>query len=167
MLLSKFDELPDTARVWVYGLDKELGPEAEPMLLNEVDGFLKNWSAHGEPLSAAREWREKRFLTVAVDQDRAGASGCSIDGLFRALKSLEPKIGASIVTSGLVFFRGKNGRIRAVTRDEFGELGSAGEVDGDTEVFDPSVTTMAEWRGRFASRVADSWHASLIPARAG
>ena len=73
----------------------------------------------------------------------------------------------AIVTSGLIFFRNKDGRIRSVTRDEFSELGDAGTVDGDTQVFDPSVTTLREWRSRFRSRAADSWHASLLKARTG
>lgn len=167
MLVNKFEELPDTARVWVYGVDKDVDGNSQSALLREVDAYLSDWTAHGVPLSAARDWRENRFLTIAVDQEQAGASGCSIDGLFRTLKGLEQKIGAGIVTSGLIFLRGRNRTIRSVTRDEFSELGAAGDVDGDTEVFDPSVITLGEWRARFTSRAADSWHASLLPARAG
>jgi hypothetical protein len=162
MLLIPFDEFPDTARVWVYGVDRELGEAPKAKLLGEVDNYLTQWTAHGVPLSAARDWSDDRFLTIAVDQNRAGASGCSIDGLFRTLKSLEAQLGAAIVTSGLIFFRDKDGQIRSVTRDEFSELGSAGTVSGDTQVFDPSVTTLGEWRSRFRSRAADSWHGSLL-----
>lgn len=165
MLEIPFEELPDSARVWVYGSDRELGAEAESRLLGEVDSYLTHWTAHGVPLSAARSWRDGRFLTIAVDQSRAGASGCSIDGLFRALKSLEKEIEASVVTSGLIFFRARDGKIRAVTRDEFSELGTSGQVDGGTEVFDLSVTSLGEWRARFASRAEHSWHAALLPAR--
>lgn len=165
-MLTEFEGLPDNARVWVYGVDRPLDESGASRLMSEVDNYLTTWTAHGAPLSAARHWRDNRFLTVAVDQNRAGASGCSIDGLFRTLKSLEPNLGAAVVTSGLVFFRGKDGKIRSVTRDEFSELGASGEVDGDTEVFDPSVTTLGEWRARFASRASDSWHGSLLPTRA-
>jgi len=162
MLITPFTEFPNTARVWVYGVDGELDEEARSTLLAEVDNYLTQWTAHGVSLSAARDWRDGRFLTVAVDQNRAGASGCSIDGLFRTLKGLESQIGAAIVTSGVIFFREEGGAIRSVTRDEFTELGTAGKVNGDTEVFDPSVTTLGEWRSRFRSRAADSWHGSLL-----
>ncbi|HUQ19247.1 MAG TPA: hypothetical protein VM099_06505 [Gemmatimonadaceae bacterium] len=166
MLNTPFDELPETARVWVYGADKPLESRAEEELLSAVDSYLTRWTAHGTPLSAARDWRECRFLTIAVDQEQAGASGCSIDGLFRTLKTIEKSLDASIVTSGLIFFRDRSGVIQSVTREQFSELGAAGEVDGDTEVFDLSVTSLAEWRARFSSRTAASWHASLLPARA-
>src|SRR5437868_14075777 len=89
MLTKDFEELPDNARVWVYGADRRVDGNAGKTLLNEVDNYLTNWKAHGMPLTAARDWRENRFLTIAVDQNQAGASGCSIDGLFRTLKSLE------------------------------------------------------------------------------
>ncbi|HVD61831.1 MAG TPA: hypothetical protein VNC11_13240 [Gemmatimonadaceae bacterium] len=166
MLTTPFEEMPDTARVWVYGADKPVGPAAEKELLGQVDNYLTTWTAHGTPLSAARDWQEGRFLTITVDQEQAGASGCSIDGLFRTLKSIEKSLGASVVTSGLIFFRDHSGNIRSVTRDEFSELGAAGEIDGDTEVFDLSVTSLAEWRARFSSKAQHSWHASLLPARA-
>ena len=165
-MLTAFEELPDSSRVWVYGVDREIESRAESLLLAEVDDYLTKWTAHGVPLSAARKW-DGRFLTVAVDQNRAGASGCSIDGLFRTLKSLEQNIGAALVTSGLVFFRGKDGAIHSVTRDEFTKLGASGEVNGETEVFDPSVTSLGEWRARFSSHASSSWHHSLLPSRAG
>lgn len=165
-MLTAFQDLPDNARVWVYGVDRDLDRTKESILLQEVDNYLTTWNAHGVPLSAGRHWKDGRFLTVAVDQNRAGASGCSIDGLYRTLKSVEPRIGAAVVTSGLVFFRGKDGRIRSVTRDEFSRLAATGEIDGKTEVFDPSVTSLGEWRARFSSHASDSWHRSLLSTRA-
>ena len=158
-----FASLPDSARVWVYGADKPLSSDATNHLLEKTDRFLKGWKAHGVDLHSSRDWSDGRFLTIAVDQEREGASGCSIDVLFRALKGLEKQLGANLVTSGLVYFRGRDGEIKAVTREEFTDLASKGEIDGQTEVFDLSVTTLGEWRGRFRSKVEDSWHASLLP----
>ena len=158
-----FDSLPDSARVWVYGSDRELGEGGEKQLLSTVDSFLDQWKAHGNPLSSSRDWREGRFLTVAVDQEQAGASGCSIDGLFRNLKDLEKTIGVQLVPSGLVYFRGRDGHVRAVSRNEFSDAAARGEIDSDTEVFDLSVTSLGEWKGRFKSRAEDSWHRALMP----
>ena len=70
------------------------------------------------------------------------------------------------MTSGLIFYRDKQGEIRAVSRDDFGEAAARGEVDADTQVFDLSVTTLGEWRSRFSSRAGDSWHSALLSASA-
>lgn len=165
MPITDFSQLPDSARVWVYGADKPLDSRSTELLLEETDRFLRGWKAHGIDLHSARDWSEGRFLTIAVDQEREGASGCSIDTLFRTLKGLERQLGANLVTSGLVYFRARDGEIRAVTRDEFADLAGKGEIDGKTEVFDLSVTTLGEWRARFRSLAEDSWHAALISER--
>ena len=162
MPISTLDALPDSARVWVYGSEPALGKKNADAMLAEVDSFLGSWKAHGVPLHSARDWSDDRFLTIAVDQEQEGASGCSIDGLFRTLKALEAKVGGQLVTSGLVYYRGRDGEIRAVSRDHFTQLSNEGEIDNDSEVFDLSVTGLGEWRSRFRSRAADSWHASLM-----
>lgn len=162
MPLVPLEELPDSARTWVFGADKTLEAPATDTLLREVDRFLSQWNAHGAPLTVGRDWKDGRFLTVAVDQSTAGASGCSIDGLFRSLKSLEPKLGASMVTSGLVFYRDIKGKIHSVDRERFTALSAEGKIQPDTRVFDPAMTTLGEWRVRFEVDAAKSWHAGLL-----
>src|SRR3981081_1894283 len=149
MPLVELTDLPDSARTWVFGANETLEGPASATLLAEVYRFLSQWKAHGSPLTVGRDWKYGRFLTVAVDQSTAGASGCSIDGLFRSLKALEPTLGASLVTSGLIFYRDPKGNIQAVDREEFADLGAEGKITRDTRVFDPTVTTLGEWRTRF------------------
>jgi hypothetical protein len=162
MPTTAFDALPDLARVWVFAADRPVrGAQAE-RLLAEVDRYLAGWKAHGLPLTCAREWRDEHFLAVGVDQSQAHATGCSIDGLFRSLRTLEPEVGASLVGGGRVFYRDAGGAVRAVTREEFAELGRRGEVGADTPVFDPTVRTLGEWFDHFETTVAKSWHAELL-----
>lgn len=161
MPVVPFETLPDNSRTWVFGADRNLTEQQSQQLLKGVDRFLPTWTAHGSPLTVGRDWRYGRFLTIAVDQSSAGASGCSIDGLFRTLKSLEPTLGASLVTSGLVFFR-EGGAVQSVDRERFAELGAEGSIQPQTNAFDPTVTTLGEWRARFELPVRDSWHAKLF-----
>ena len=163
MPLVKIEDLPDDARTWVFGSDRTLDAGASDTLLKEVDRFLPEWKAHGAPLTVGKDWKYGRFLTVAVDQSTAGASGCSIDGLFRTLKALEPKLGASLVTSGLIFFRDEKGAIESVDREEFTALGGEGKIGLETQVFDPTVTSLGDWRARFQLDASQSWHSALLP----
>lgn len=159
-----FSSLPDDARVWVFASDTPITGVAADRLLGEVDRFLDGWAAHGLPLACGRDWCEDRFLTIAVDQRQAHASGCSIDGLFRALRALEPVLGASLVAGGRVFYRTRDGEVTGVARDEFAALGAAGAVDRDTLVFDTSVITLGDWRDHFETQLGRSWHAQLVGA---
>lgn len=166
MPLVPFDTLPDSARVWVFACDRPLDDNATCRLLGEVDRFLAHWQAHGHPLDGARDWRHDRFLTVAVDQRTAGASGCSIDGLYRALRALQDALGVDLLTGGVLYYRDRGGDVAAVTRRDFTALAARGEVNRDTIVFDLTVDSLGQWRDRFEAPASAGWHVRLIPAEA-
>jgi hypothetical protein len=157
-----FEKLPDDARVWIFGAEAELDPRARNRLLDAVDGFLSQWNAHGEPLICAREWHDDRFLVIGVDQSTAGASGCSIDGLFRTIARLEPELGTKLLGGGRVYYRDAGGRVVATTRSAFAALARDASVGPDTTVFDTSLTSLGAWRETFERPIRESWHAQLI-----
>ncbi len=164
MPLVAFDTLPDDARLWVFGARAPLDDVDAPRLLGAVDGFLKTWKAHGSPLTCARDFREEYFLLVAVDEGASDASGCSIDGLFRLLQQAEAGVGTSLVGGGVVYFRDKLGLVHALAREDFVRLAATGEVDGDTPVFDTTLTSVGDLRTKFERPARESWHADLIPS---
>ena len=157
-----FDSLPGDARVWVFGAADTLDDRGSDRLLDAVDGFLAQWHAHGAPLRCARDWRDDRFLAIGVDQSTAGASGCSIDGLFRTLARLEPEIGTSLLGGGRVYYRDAHGAVQAVDRERFGELAASGVIGPDSSVFDTSLTSADAWRAAFERPLRESWHAQLV-----
>jgi hypothetical protein len=157
-----FDRLPDHARVWVFGASSPLAPASRDQLLAVVDAYLDQWQAHGAPLTCARDWRDERFLVVGVDQSVAGASGCSIDALFRALQGLEREVGTSLVAGGRVFFRDTNGNVRCTDRPTFARLAGSKQVGASTPVFDVTVTSAGDYRARFERVAGESWHAALL-----
>ena len=124
-----------------------------------VDAFLDSWAAHGVPLRCAREWRDDRFLAVGVDQSLEGASGCSIDGLFRTLKTLEPTLGTTLLGGGRVYWRAADGAVQMADRERFARQAGA---DAALPVFDTTVTAAGDWRERFERPLAESWHAQLV-----
>jgi len=158
-----FRSLPDDARLWVFAASDPIAGERAHRLLAAVDEWLVDWKAHDEPLTCAREWRDDRFLAIGVDQSTAGASGCSIDALFRVLQDLQGALGTSLLGGGRVFYRDRDGHVVATDRSTFASRARAGEVDADTLVFDTSVITVASYRSSFMRRAGDSWHRDLLP----
>lgn len=162
MPLIPFDALPDDSRTWIFATDHPLETEAAGRLLEEVDAYLEQWKVHGEPLQCARRWVDDHFLLVGVDSSTANASGCSIDGLFRALQRLEPVIGTRLVGGGRIGYRDAAGGAHVVARDEFAQLANAGEVTRETPVFDTSLTTAGEIRDGFERPAGESWAATYF-----
>lgn len=165
MPVVPFETLPDAARVWVFGSDHPLTEAGTAALLKGVDEHLADWKAHGAPLTVSRKWRDGRFLMVAVDQSTAGATGCSIDGLFRVLQQLEREIGASLVGGGRVFYRDSHGTVQSAMRSDLARLAAEGAITKDSVVFDTSLTDLGTWRASFERPAKSSWAAELIAPR--
>jgi hypothetical protein len=135
---------------------------AADQLLAAVDAFLAQWRAHGDPLTCARDWRDDRFLAVGVDQSTAGASGCSIDGLFRVLQGLEPQLGSRMVGGGRVFYRDLNGEVQSVERHELKALRDSGAIKENSVVFDTSLTDLGSLRQGFERPARKSWAKGML-----
>lgn len=163
MPIVPFSALPDSARLWVFASDQPIVGAIAESVLASVDRFLAEWRAHGVPLRSARDWRDDRFLAVAVDVNEENASGCSIDGLFRTLQQLERQIGTRLVGGGRVFYR-VDSKIETATRDELLERVRSGAVTRATPVFDTSIVTAADWRSKFERPAAESWMSGLFVA---
>jgi hypothetical protein len=162
--MSRLKALPDSARLWAFGASRVLEPHEAALLLERVDAFVLKWAAHGHPLAAAREWREGRFLLVAVDDRVTPPSGCSIDALVRTLAGLEAELGLELVGNAPVWYRDAEGRPMRVSRARFKALAQEGVITAETPVFDLSLTRLSEFReGRFEGPAGQHWHARLLP----
>lgn len=163
MPVVPFDTLPSESQLWLFGAAAPIDDVDEQRVLATVDTFLKGWKAHGQPLYAARDWRDGRFLAVAVDTSREGASGCSIDGLFRELKAIEGGIGTTMLDRSLVFYRDDAGFVHGVSREDFTTLAARGNIGPATPVMDLSLTDVGAYRASFVRPAKDSWHRALLP----
>lgn len=163
MNIAALDGFPDSARVWVFGSDRELGGAEAGSVLDAVDGFLAQWTAHGVPLRAARSWCYGRFLVVAVDIESAPPSGCSIDALVTVLRGFEDRLGVRFLGNEAIWYRDARGSIRRASRPRFRALAADGEVLPESVVFDNSITALAELRGgRWEGPARERWHAAFF-----
>jgi hypothetical protein len=154
-----FDQLPPDARLWIFPASRRLSDDEQARVLAAADAFIDQWLAHGVPLNAARDIRHNQFVLIGVDEQAAGASGCSIDALVRSMGQLQSSLGLELIEHGPVLYR-NGGAIARVSREEFGKLASTGQVSLDTVVFDNTLARVADLRaGRWEVRAADSWHA--------
>jgi hypothetical protein len=95
----------DDARIWIFQADRELNVTEITKIENALSSFLLNWNAHGTVLSAAFEVRNAFHLIIALDESKAGASGCSIDSLTREVKELGSQLGIDFFNRMLVVYK--------------------------------------------------------------
>src|SRR5688572_3717194 len=105
-----FQQLPGTARIWIYQSDRALSLEDEKILSDALMTFCNQWAVHGEPMDTSFEIRYNRLLVLAANDH---ASGCSIDSSVRIVKDAGTKVGVDFFNRGLVAFL-ESGKVHVV-----------------------------------------------------
>lgn len=81
-------QFPDESRVWIYTANRKVDKVDQEKMSTEINSFLDKWAAHGSPLLATSTWLNTYQLAVVLDENQAGASGCSIDSQTRFIRDL-------------------------------------------------------------------------------
>lgn len=154
--VKRITDMPAHARVWVYKAGRDLG-QAEQKLVRERGGaFTSEWSAHGAQLDACVDVMLDRFVVIAVDEEQALASGCSIDKSVGFIKQLEHDLNLMLTDRMLVMYE-RDGRVQSCHLDELPTLLSEGDLSGETFIFDDLVLTVADLHARFRIPLRSSW----------
>jgi hypothetical protein len=102
-MLADFHTLPEQARIWLYACEKKLTQSQQDYILNVISEELKGWNAHKKPLTAGVSILENHFIVVALDENKNGAIGCSIDTLQNTIQKIEKELSFSIINR-LVYY---------------------------------------------------------------
>jgi len=149
-------DLPDHARVWVYKTARDLSQAEQNLVRDRGASFTSTWAAHGAPLDATVEVLHDRFVVVAVDEEQAMASGCSIDKSVGFIKQLEHDLNLMLTDRMIVVYEA-DGRITSCRLQDLPHLLTDGVISADTIVYDDLVPTVGELRTRFRVPMRSTW----------
>lgn len=160
-MLVTFDSLPDTSRVWIYQSSRAFNEEEEKEIAKALDIFLEEWTAHGSELKAAYEINYRRFIVLALDQQYASASGCSIDASVRFIQQLEEKYQIVLLDKMNVSFK-QGPYITYKPLQEFKKMAKAKAISKNTIVFNNLVVNKQEYINHWEVPASESWHGRFI-----
>ena len=149
-------DLPDHARVWVYKTARDLSQAEQNLVRDRGAAFTGSWAAHGAPLDATVEVLHNRFVVVAVDEEQAMASGCSIDKSVGFIKNLEHDLNLMLTDRMIVVYEGADG-ITSCRLQDLPALLQEGLITGDTVVYDDLVPSLGDLRTRFRMPLLSTW----------
>ena len=165
-----FDELPATARAWVYQTNRPLTETEESYALELGQQFTNQWAAHGNALRASVKVFHRHFLVVAVDEQFNAASGCSIDSSVAFVRELEQKFTSA--GSPISFFDRtqiafwQNDDIQLLPMNQAKKRVKEENISPDTITFNNSVTTLGAFENQWKIPVKDSWLTRYLPQSA-
>jgi hypothetical protein len=154
-------QFSENSRVWIYQSNKELMVDQTARLESQLNAFAQNWTAHNNQLKATGIVQYNRFIILLVDENQAGASGCSIDKSVRFMKELENEYQINLFDRFNLAYRDGE-EIKSVSRNDFEELIKAGTITKNSIVFNNLVQTLDELKTKWEVPLKDSWHIQLF-----
>ncbi|HYK75380.1 MAG TPA: ABC transporter ATPase [Daejeonella sp.] len=154
--------ISEHSRVWIYQSNRVLTPVEEQQIQQKLDDFTAQWQAHGHQLLAKGEIRHQRFVILSVDEQQAGATGCSIDKSVKLMKELEEQFNIDLFDRFQIAYRDGE-HIRSCNRQEFEDLLRSGQIHPDTTiVFNNMVATRKELHSNWEVPMKNSWHSRVF-----
>jgi hypothetical protein len=160
-MIADFSTLPKESRVWIYQSDTKFSDEQQAKIEKDLQSFLTAWTAHGVDLKAGFEVKYNRFIVIALDQNEAEASGCSIDSQVRFIISLQEELGIDLLDKMNVTYY-QNDRVHYKPLLEFRKMVKDGAVGKKTIVFNNLVTNLGEFEESWEIPAIDSWHSRFL-----
>ncbi len=158
---SHYQNLPASARVWIYQSDRPFPEEDLPQIKAYIQQFTRNWVSHNRSLRAYGDLLHRRFVVLMVDENQADASGCSIDKSVAFLKALQAEYKVDLFDR-MRFSYLEGETVHTVAREEFARLYQEGKIHDDTLVFDTLVNNKGAFEQAWLKPLGKSWHRRMV-----
>lgn len=156
-MLVPFENLPDSARVWVYQANRSFTQDELEEVKARLDDFLTQWTVHGSELKAGYDIKYNRFITIGLDQQVNPASGCSIDNQVNFIQQLEKDYNVDLLDKMNVSYKqGEFVAYKPLT--DFRKMAKNKSVSPNTIVFNNLVNNKAEYINNWEVPASESWH---------
>ncbi len=159
--MHTINQMPLNARVWVYQSNRFLSDAEINSIKEQGTIFIQQWAAHGASLKASFDVLYNLFIVIAVDEQQALASGCSIDSSVKFMKELELKFNLNLFDRMQVAYRLDN-EIKTCSLSEFEKLAEEEKVNEETIVFNNMITTKTSFDKEWEGPLKKSWQKRVL-----
>jgi len=149
------------SRVWIYQANRSFSSDELTELEDALDGFITQWTAHGQDLKAGYEVRYNRFIILALDQSLNSASGCSIDASVHFIQDLEKKYNVELLDKMNVSYK-QGDFVAYKSLLDFKKMAKQKAVSAKTIVFNNLVATKGEYLEHWEVPASESWHSRFM-----
>jgi hypothetical protein len=164
MTANLFPTFPEHSRVWVYQANRKFTDEEMESLRIRGSHFIRDWNTHGASVSGDMDIIMGCFVVIVADEQEQMVSGCAIDRSVSLIKEIEQLTHTNLFDRFSVAIY-KDDEIYPMTMDAFMKGVKGGEFDGNTKVFNNTITTLKQLRHEWIVQVKDSWHARFADTK--
>lgn len=159
----KLKDLKPSARIWIYQSNRKLTEQECSNINSAGQSFVENWSAHGSSLQAAIEVLHEYFVVVAVDEQVANATGCSIDKSVHFIQDIGTQCNVDFFNRlNVVVELEDSNELKLFSISELEEALKKGNVSKDAKTFDNTMSTLGELFSKWETPLRNSWVARQV-----
>lgn len=151
-----FEEMVDTARVWIYQANKQLSASEQVLIGEKCNAFLQQWAAHGQSLKSSFQILHDKFLVISVDESFNQASGCSIDASVALIKEIEQELSINFFDRTQVSFLIDNEIVDIPMADLKTQVAN-GTIQSNTLTFNNLVADIKSFNHDWKVEAKNSW----------
>ena len=160
-MFVEFDKMPDTSRIWIYQSNRKFSSEEVNVITLNAKNFIENWTRHGDDLKGSFTVVYNRFVIIAVDENFANVSGCSIDASVRFIQQIQSELNVDLLNKLHIAFK-TNDDVNSVSLNDFRSFIASDKITQDTIVFNNLVNTKADFESKWEVPAKESWHQRLF-----
>lgn len=150
-------DFSDSSRVWIFQSNRPFNDQEELEINEQLAHFYLQWQAHGEVVKGWGKLLFKRFVVVIADEEASNlVSGCSTDGMFRVIKSLERQYHVYFFDRMNMIFLVKE-KAEILPFQQLQYAADNGFITADTPYFNNTVTNFADLKTKWLVPLRQSW----------
>lgn len=151
----EFDQLTDSARLWVYPADRNLSDSECEEVVQKTTDFIESWTAHGANLQASCAVVFNRFLLIGLDENVAGATGCSIDASVHHIEELMRALNINFFDRSLHV--NENGVVNSFALPSIKKAIESGEITHESTIFNTTIQQKNQLQNAWQIPITQSW----------
>ncbi|MGY5354742.1 ABC transporter ATPase [Wenyingzhuangia sp. IMCC45467] len=158
-MLVDFNQLENTAKVFLYPSNKKFHPELLSEIETKVQDFTKEWCKKNN-IEAGYNIKYQRFIVIAINPNQAITTGI-IDELVTFIFKLQLEHDIELLDKlNVCFKQGEFVQYKDVK--EFKKLIKNKSVNKSTIVFDNLINTKEELESDWELPAEDTWYARMF-----
>ena len=151
--MTYFNALHPDSRVWIFQADRGLSERDKATITAALNEFVPTWAAHGNALYGDFLLLNDYQIVVALDESKAGASGCSIDSMTRVIQGLGSDL-------GIDFFQRMNVLLELNGKLEIKHFAQVSEDDREKMYYDNTIQSLSELNINWKKPATSGWLAT-------
>ena len=152
-----FDKIDESAKCWIYILEKNINFKSDEINLI-LKSLCEKWKSHNNEVVSSFQIYRDRYIILFAEE---GISGCSIDSSNRLLRYELDRLNINVMPNSKIGIFIEN-KIKLEDRSSIINLIQANKLQPNDKMINTTVTNKKEYNKNWILEINKSWLTNFI-----